>query len=348
MKLTLDNFKQQLNTRIQPIYLISGDEILLREEARTLLRNHAYTSGYKEKILLQGDTSFKWAELECHLFSTSLFADKQYIELNWHKGSFPKDASAVLKYYCSKIDHQKLLCITTPKLEASVNKTQWFKQLSQIAGILTIWPIAHRQLPGWIRQRMQSLGLTPIEQSEMLMAELSEGNLLSAQQTIEKLSLQHRLAGTPQNTLTPISNKLILDAIECSAEYNIFDWVNYLLIGQAGKSLHIYDRLIQSGTEATLLLWAIAKDIRLLLKLKPHHNNPQFSTQFFTEQRIWKQKQGQLLKASRRLSTTTLTQALRLCHQIDKAIKGASTNNPELLFQQLTELMCQSLSTHTP
>ena len=338
MKLDAHQFQQHLAKTLLPIYIISGDDQLLREEARQQLREQAAASGFSERIVLHSEAQFKWGMLENHFYSGSLFADKQYIELNWHKGSFPKDASPVLKRYLDQIDPNKIFCLVLPKLEASVTKTQWFKKLSNAAGVLTLWPISRQQLPQWIQQRMRANALVPKNNAETLLAEAAEGNLLATAQTIEKLSLLYRPVDADATQPTPISPEQLNAALDSSAEFSIFDWVHYLMLGDIRKGLRIYHELVASGTEPVLMLWAITKEIRLLLKLKPHRRNNPAMNKVFSEHKVWKQRQGPLLKACNRISGADLTHALLLCQQLDCAIKGLSFLPQDTLFQQL--MMC--------
>ena len=52
-----------------------------------------------------------------------------------------------------------------------------------------IWPVSLRDLPGWIADRMRRAGLDPDRGAVAMIADRVEGNLLAANQEIEKLRL---------------------------------------------------------------------------------------------------------------------------------------------------------------
>ena len=54
---------------------------------------------------------------------------------------------------------------------------------------LPIWPIERARLPQWLRQRARNAQLTLGEDAAAMLAERCEGNLLAAQQEIDKLAL---------------------------------------------------------------------------------------------------------------------------------------------------------------
>ena len=340
MKINLDGWAPHLRQGLRPFYLISADELLLQQEARQLLQQTLTAKGYTERIRLQADTDFKWAHLQQQTANQSLFSSLRYIELLWDKGTFPKDAQACLEKLCTQLSqnntasppHPELIvAIFTPKLDAAVTRSRWYTAALNIGTHLTIWPIDRPQLPRWIQQRLQQAGLTADAQFSEQLAELVEGNLLAAAQAIEKLTLRYGETGKT----VAIDLQQLEQTISKSAHYSIFDLVNYLLQGDTSKALEVMHELIACGEEPILILWAIAKEVRVLAALKAARQNGASSQQVFDQHKIWKQRQRPLIERAQRLSGKQIINAQHLCHQLDLAVKGQNPMPVELLLRQL-------------
>jgi DNA polymerase-3 subunit delta len=336
MKINLDGWAPHLRQGLRPFYLISADEVLLQQEARQLLQQTLITEGYTERIRLQADADFKWTQLQQQTANQSLFSTLRYIELLWDKGTFPKEAQACLEKLCTQLNAKPtnpelIVAIYTPKLDAAVSRSRWYTTALSIGTHLTIWPVERAQLPRWIQQRLQQAGLSTDTQFSEQLAELVEGNLLSAAQAVEKLRLRYGEASKS----VEIDWQQLEDTISKSAHYSIFDLVNYLLQGDTSKSLEVVQELIACGEEPILILWAIAKEVRVLAALKAARQSGISSQQVFDQHKIWKQRQRPLIERAQKISNKQIISAQHLCHQLDLAVKGQNPMPVELLLRQL-------------
>lgn len=324
MKINSDALAQSLKKKLAPVYLISGDEALLKQEALQQLRTQALQQGFTERKTLHAEAGFQWHDLLHEAASLSLFSSQKYIEVRLNKGAVTAEGAEVLQRCLESLSDQTLLAIICPRLEAGALKSRWYKKLIQMGVHVTVWPVERNRLPIWIRDRMQVLGLQPIEQVENILAELVEGNLLAAAQAIEKMALLYP-AGR-------ISEAMLLQMMTDEARFSAFDWVSYTLLGNTAKALRVLRHLREEGQETILILWAITREIRILKDLVQNHN----AQAVFEKHKVWKQRQGPLLKAGQRLSEAKLKEALELCAQVDMAIKGVQDFCPWILLEHLT------------
>ena len=65
-------------TGLQPLYVIHGEEDLLRVEALDVLRAEAKRQGYTNREVYTVDAGFDWNELLAATHSVGLFADLSY------------------------------------------------------------------------------------------------------------------------------------------------------------------------------------------------------------------------------------------------------------------------------
>ena len=88
---------RQLGAGLAPIYLISGDETLLVEEACDAVLAAARAQGYSERSVQHVEADFKWHDLLQDAASMSLFAQRRIIDVRNPGAKFDKDASEMLR-----------------------------------------------------------------------------------------------------------------------------------------------------------------------------------------------------------------------------------------------------------
>ncbi len=260
MKLSLDTFPTHLRqARLAPAYLLSGDEDLLVAEAADALRAAARQAGYTEREVHFPERVADWGDIAAGAGSMSLFGDRKILEVRF-AGKAGKEGSAVLQRLIDMAGEDTLLLVITPRLDTATQSTAWVKAIESRGAWLPIWEITPRQLEPWLsaRARQADLDLTPGALS--LLAVRVEGNLLAAQQEIEKLRL-----------LLPagrVDEQAILEAVASSARYDVFALGEAVLQGDAQRALRVLSGLRGEGVEPTLVLWSITRELRNLWSLR--------------------------------------------------------------------------------
>ena len=172
-----------------PVYFLSGDEPFQLDEAAAQIRQAAKAQGYTEREVYHVDRSFDWDLLTQSAGSMSLFAERKLIELRIPGGKPGDKGSKALVDYTQQLPEDNLLLIVSAKLDAAQTKSKWFKALDAVGATLAVWPLELQQLPAWLKKRMQLRGLQPSEDALTILAEQVEGNLLAADQELEKMLL---------------------------------------------------------------------------------------------------------------------------------------------------------------
>lgn len=328
MKIRQEQLTGQLKNKLAPMYLVSGDETLLVQESCDQIRLAAKQQGFDERELLTVESNFNWDYLlECSQ-SLSLFGDKKLIELRILKGTPDESGKKALEFYAQSPPEDNILLIVTPKLSSSTQKTKWFKQFDTNGIFLPIWPMDAKQLPQWIRRRMQQHQLQPTPQALQILAERVEGNLLAAAQEVEKLAL---LYGSG-----PIDENNVLEAVNDNARFDIYQLVDTALLGQVAKTQKIIFELQQEGVEPAAALWAATKEIRSLAEMSFQLQQGKNTQQVFQTFRIWDKRKPTLQNALRRKSTADFQRLLQQARYVDLCIKGIEKNAP---WQALSRLL---------
>ena len=104
MQVKAQDLASSLAAGLRPVYLVTGDETLLVEEACGLVLVAARREGFAERAVLHVEPGFKWHELLHEAASPSLFAEKKLLDLRVPAGKFDKQASATLREYLGRPD----------------------------------------------------------------------------------------------------------------------------------------------------------------------------------------------------------------------------------------------------
>lgn len=337
-KLRPEQLATSLSKQLASIYLVSGDEPLLIQEACDAIRAAARKQGYSERELYHADSGFDWGQLLNAANSLSLFAEKKIIELRMPTGKPGDKGGKILQEYAQSPAPDNLLLIVTDKLDSATQKSKWFKSIEDAGQHVQIWPITTSNLPRWIGQRLQQAGLQADANAIELLCSRIEGNLLAAVQEIEKLKL---IA-----TESRISYELMASSVADSARYDVFGLCDKALHGDVRSAVKTLHGLKTEGTEAINILWALTRDIRILVQISQEISQGKSFEWAARQAGVWDKRQPLIQAALRRSKPAQLQQLLRKANGIDKAIKGMRNAEPwdELLDLVLNLAGVQSLN----
>jgi DNA polymerase-3 subunit delta len=233
--------------------LVSGDEPLLVGEAADAIRAAARTVGYADRQVFFIDRSFSWDELRLASHSLSLFAEKRLFELRMPNGK-PDKGGALLAELAAQPTPDLIYLVITDKLDKKAIDSPWVQAVEKHGAWISIMPVDTAALPAWLRGRAKMLHIDVEPEAAQLIVDRVEGNLLAAQQELEKLALLSNGA--------PIGVDLVLRSVGDSARYDVFQLAEAAAAGDAARALRILLGLKSEGVEPTLILWALVRELR--------------------------------------------------------------------------------------
>ncbi|WP_339940454.1 DNA polymerase III subunit delta [Undibacterium luofuense] len=314
MQLRADSLDQHLSKGLSALYVITSDEHLLAMEAADKIRKAARVQGFSEREVLTVERSFKWGALLAANQSQSLFGDRKLIELRIPSGKPGKDGAQALQEYIAHLSPDNLTLISLPKLDWTTQKAAWVTALQQAAVYIDIPLVERTQLPVWLQQRLAMQQQSADRQSLEFIADRVEGNLLAAHQEIQKLALLY-----PSGKL---SFEQVHDAVLNVARYDVFKLNEAMLSGDVSRLVRMLEGLKGEGEALPLVLWAVAEEIRTLLRIKSGLVQGKPLPVLLKENRIWGPRERLVEPALRRVQLAVLREALQEAAQIDKMVKG--------------------------
>lgn len=328
MKVSANQLGQHLRKTLLPCYLVSGDEPLLVQEALDAIRQKARSDGFDSRDLYVATTGFDWADLGASAGNLSLFAERRIIELQLPTGKPGKPGSAAIVDMITKTGPDILFVVRTPKLDRNTAASKWAKALEAAGGLVQVWPIGPRELVPWIQGRMRAAGLQPDRDAVSLIADRVEGNLLAAQQEIEKLRL---ICGEG-----PVTAADADAAVADSSRFDVYKLVDAAVAGDAKRALRILGGVRTEGTEAVIVMWALTRELRVLAALADSVQKGTDLSAALQKARVWQNRQGLVRSCISRHTTHDFFALLKLARRADAAAKGQSGDDA---WQLATEIV---------
>lgn len=314
MKLPQQQLNEHLRQTLAPIYLITGDEPLLIQETCAAVRERAKQTGYTECRTMAVAQGFDWHEIWSASHRLSLFHEKRLLELRLTTNRPGSSGSKALLDYCREIAHDLCLLLVMPKLDAKAQAGKWYKAIEKKGIVIQVWPVGQQQMPQWITQRLQRLKITAERSAVQLLAEYVEGNLLAASQAVEKLYL---LYGANHLRVDDVRN-----SISNTARFNVFQLLDSALMGEPKRVVTIMQGLQQEGLEPAIVLWAIARELRLLVSFSLQIQQGQTFESLYRAHRIYYQRQKILRSILTKYQHPFFCRLLTCAQGIDEIIKG--------------------------
>ncbi len=332
MRINVDQLDSHLQRALQGFYWIAGDETLLVQEALAALRARGRAQGFTEWELFFVDRSFSWQTMLQAGNSLSLFADRKIIELRVN-GKLDEAGREALCQYLASPNPDNLLLLVTPKQESATLSTKWFKTLESAGVFVQVWPVDARGLPRWIAARMARLGLSADPDAIGLLCERVEGNLLAADQEIEKLGV---LTGATPSRKVHVDRRQIMALVADSSRYNVFNLLDAALLGDARRCLKVLTGLRAEGGELLALLAMLARELRTLIAVRRRIAAGSTAAAAMSAEGVRKTHEAPVAAALERLSLSTLETLLQQARQVDLAVKGMSTADA---WTELTDIL---------
>ena len=327
MKLSGDNLPGHLARQLAGIYLVSGDEPLLANEAADAIRAKARAAGFTERELNIVERGFDWQALLANSRALSLFAERKIIEIRMTNPTPGEQGADAIIDLASAGSPDNLVLIITGKMDARTQGSRWVSAIEKHGAVVQIWPVDAPRLPAWIRERLGRHKLQADQAAAALLAERVEGNLLAAHQEVEKLAL----------LLPPgaVSAETVADAVADSARFDVLQLGEAAMRAQAARAVRILEGLRGEGVEPPIVLWALNKDLQWLARAQHLMRQGQSADSAMNAIYVWRARQAAMKQALGRLKPAHVRALLLDAERADRAIKGVLRTSPWVEFERL-------------
>lgn len=327
MRLAQAQLETHLKQGLQPLYVLVGDEPLAQRECLDAIRAAARTQGFDERNSLTVERNFNWQQIQSFGQSISLFSSRRLLEINIPSGKPGVEGSKALQALAAKALPDTTVVIILPTLERDAKNSTWFAALDTQSQTITLNEIDAANLPKWIANRLAQQGQQTSVQTLEFLAHQVEGNLLAANQEVQKLGLLY-----PQGEL---SDATVREAVLNVSRYDAFQLGEAVLAGDAERTVRILQGLQDEGENAVAVMNPLMWVLRPLVRIKQAEMRGENLTSAMTNARIYGDKQALVKRALARLSLRQLEATLQKLADIDKTAKGVMLGDAWLEISRL-------------
>ncbi|UCE89702.1 MAG: DNA polymerase III subunit delta, partial [Pseudomonadota bacterium] len=155
-----------------------------------------------------------------------------------------------------------------------------------------------------------------------------EGNLLAADQAIEKLALLHGPGS--------VDSEQVAGAVADSARFDIFALTDCALAGEAARAVRMLDGLRAEGAEPPVVLWALTRELRLVCVMAAEVADGGAVEAVFAAHRVWEKRKASLRAALRRHPPARWRGLLGRAARVERVIKGRAQGS---VWDELLQLL---------
>jgi len=327
MRLAQAQLETHLKQGLQALYVLVGNEPLAQRECLDAIRLAAKAQGFDERTSLIVERNFNWQQIQNYGQSISLFSNRRLLELSIPSGKPGVEGGKALQALANKAMPDTTVVIILPALERDAKNSAWFNALESQAQTITLNEVEAANLPKWIANRLANQGQTASVQTLEFLANQVEGNLLAANQEVQKLGLLY-----PQGTL---SDADVREAVLNVSRFDAFQLGDAVLQGDAERTARILQGLQDEGENAVAVMNPLMWVLRPLVRIKQAEMRGENVMSAMTNARIYGDRQALVKRALSRLSMRQLEAALQKLADIDRTAKGVMLGDAWLEISRL-------------
>ncbi len=315
MRLHPNQLAPHLKKGLTPLYLLFGDEPLQLAEATDAVRQAAKSAGYDYRSQHDIDADFNWNRLLEEINTPPLFAERRLLELRLPSGKLGNPGVNTVQRFLQQKSEDMIMLIIAGKITAAAQKSKWFNTLDRAGVVVAVRPVKSSELIPWLSSRMERRGINCDDEGLRALAQRVEGNLLAADQEIEKLYVLYGAAR--------INAKTIIDVVSDSARYDVYRLVDSALLGSVAAADRMFAGVRAEGLSEVIVSWALAREIRVLEQMAFAIAHGASLHSVMQRHRVWGVRKPMVERALKRFNWRQLQQLLRRCGVADREIKGA-------------------------
>ena len=320
MKLSSNEVAKHLAKAIHPIYFISGVEDLLIIESLDQIRKAAISNDFTDKVAFTVSGQFNWSEVNNCFKNQSLFGGKQFVEIHIPSSKPGKKGSEAITNLIANLPEDALLVVVAGKLEKSTKQAKWVKELLKHATVIDCPKVYPSQFPSWLQNRLKAYDLGIDRNALEMFVALTEGNLIVAKQSIERLLM---MEVTGRITMEDVSQ-----CVADGAHFDLFQLTEAAIMRKPERVHRIFERLKSEGMRPEQMLAVLYWEIKNLMDASLDIDNGLSVKQAMQKANIWQSKQKIIGPYLASQPKEKIDQLVHQACKVDNVIKGVDLGSP--------------------
>lgn len=325
-----DLAKQLTAGRIEPLYLIVGEETWLVDEALAALRRFASPADNLIDTHVVSGSETDPAELVAIAQTLPAAAPRRFILV---RDADRLAASDALTAYCDDPSPSTCLAFVMAKLD---RRKPWVQALVNRAATVTCDPLKPAGMRAWLLREASARSVALAEDAVAYLLARSEGSLRTLAQHLEQLALSR--TGSPGR-----AGVQDLGAIAPGhATVSVFDWAHAVAMGRLDDALAHAHRLLRDEPPL-LMLSILAGQWRKMIRYRALLDGGAAPGQAVRALELPPFAANRVAEAAQRHSLPELVAGLTWCLETDAALKGGSMA-AGFAVDRLVTVLCGRLS----
>ena len=320
MKLSSNEVAKHLAKAIHQIYFISGAEDLLIIESLDQIRKAAISNDFTDKVAFTVSGQFNWSEVDNCFKNQSLFGGKQFVEIHIPSSKPGKKGSEAITNLIANLPEDALLVVVAGKLEKSTKQAKWVKELLKHATVIDCPKVYPSQFPSWLQNRLKAYDLGIDRNALEMFVALTEGNLIVAKQSIERLLM---MEVTGRITMEDVSQ-----CVADGAHFDLFQLTEAAIMRKPERVHRIFERLKSEGMRPEQMLAVLYWEIKNLMDVSLDIDNGLSVKQAMKKANIWQSKQKIIGPYLASQPKEKIDQLVHQACKVDNVIKGVDLGSP--------------------
>ncbi len=304
--------------RLPAFVFCFGEEPQRLLDAVDALVKCAQNAGFVERQLMVIESAADWEDVFNAYQELSLFSSQRVMLIQVNTKISAAQSEQLQKLLLSP-NPDVLLLLRAGALDKSAQEAKWVKAWDSVGWVVNSKALPLAGVQRWLQDQSRMLGMQLEPDAADALAHWSEGNLMSAKQSLLRWQLQG---------LAQLDMALLERDSQDWARYDVFALSGAILAQNVREALRILARLQEEGEDAVLILWAVSRELRAwLLLIDDVKQKRAWSSQTLAIHKLWGGRDKVLWRLLERLQATTLKQWLAACLTIDREIKGQAVGD---------------------
>ena len=243
----------------------------------------------------------------------SLFATLRLLDLRLPTGKPGKEGAQALLEFCQSPPADTVLLVTSQDW-SNKHGGKWSEAIETLGELVVAWPIKPGEIGYWISRRLSAKGIKADAEALQILTARVEGNLLAANQEIDKLAMQ----GVQGAVTAAQMQQWVAD----SSRFDVFKLIDACYDHDFPRASRILRGLRAEGEQVPALIPMIGKELLNLAYYARIQEESRRAQSAMQADKLWQTKQAQMLRMLDHGSCRLFEDLCRQLADVDRMSKG--------------------------
>ena len=319
MQIYYNQLDSKLRDNLKPIYIIAGNEIYQEETCVEKIIKTAKKNAFHDHEVIYVEKSFDWNNFECINSNLSLFSNKKIIELRFLTKSVGLIAEKKIQEMTENFSEDNIIIIRLPELKAADFKKKYVGVKNNNVGLIRLYTMNRKNMVDELLSLSSNLNYKIDSNCINFIADLYEGNMVSASQALLKLDLLN-------DGHQEINLQFLQNVFSSDVDFEASNLVDYAILGDTERIKTCISFLKENNYPTQYVIWSFIRSFRNILSNLDLLNNGKTLDEILRN--IWPFERKNLMSFSlQKLSQKKIESYLGILVRIDMQSKNVLDGN---------------------